>query len=177
MANYTSIILIGMPGAGKSSVGVLLARLAGLRFVDTDLDIQVRAGATLEEILQRDGYRQLRRIEEEVLLDTALDRAVVATGGSAVYSERAMARLKGLGPVVYLRADIATLGERVSAGPPRGIASDSAHTLADIHAERTPLYAHFADCTVDADRGSAEEVAAAVLARLEAEGWTRPDMR
>jgi len=175
MATYTSINLVGMPGAGKSSVGVLLARLAGLRFVDTDLEIQVRAGARLEDILQRHGYWYLRRVEEDVLLDIPLEHAVVATGGSVVYSERAMARLKALGPVVYLRADLATLAARIAAAPPRGIACDSAQSLAEIYAERTPLYMRHANCTVDTDRGSAEQVAAAVLTRLAADGWTRPD--
>ena len=113
-----------MPGAGKSTVGVVLAKLAGLRFVDTDLDIQVRAGASLQQILERDGYQRLRALEEDVLLALDLQGAVVATGGSAVYSEAAMGRLKQAGPVVYLEVDLATLQRRVAAAPLRGIACD-----------------------------------------------------
>ena len=78
-----TISLIGMPGAGKSTVGVVLAKLAGLRFIDTDIDLQVRAGASLQQILERDGYQQLRALEQDVLLDLDLQGAVVATGGSA----------------------------------------------------------------------------------------------
>ncbi len=175
MNQNSCISLIGMPGAGKSSVGVLLAKLTGLRFADTDLDIQVREGATLEEILQARGYRYLRQAEEEVLLTLPLDRAVVATGGSVVYSPAAMARLKSLGPVVYLRAGLPALVERVAAAPPRGIASDTAMGYAEVFAERTPLYERYADLTVDADAAGPEAVAAEIVAKLAAAGWTRPD--
>ncbi len=164
-----SISLIGMPGAGKSTVGVVLAKLAGLRFVDTDLDIQVRAGATLQQILERDGYQQLRALEEDVLLSLDLQGAVVATGGSAVYSEAAMRRLKQAGPVVYLEVDLATLQRRVAAAPLRGIACDAGLGFADIHAERCPLYRRYADLTVDAGSGSADSVAASILRSLDLE--------
>jgi len=172
---FSSISLIGMPGAGKSTVGVALARLAGLRFVDTDIDIQVRENATLEDILQRDGYLALRRIEEEVLLGLALEGAVVATGGSAVYSPAVIARLKSLGPVVYLHADLATLEKRVAGGPPRGIACAPGQSFAELFAERTPLYRRHADCTTDTSRGTAEEIAARTLEQITRDGWTRPD--
>ncbi|MCB1731211.1 MAG: shikimate kinase, partial [Halieaceae bacterium] len=102
----TTISLIGMPGAGKSSIGVILAKRCGLRFVDTDLDLQVRAGATLQEILERDGFQRLRQLEHEVLLAIDLAGAVIATGGSVVYSADAMRRLRAAGPVAYLRADL-----------------------------------------------------------------------
>ena len=157
-----TISLIGMPGAGKSTVGVVLAKLCGLAFVDTDLAIQSHAGATLQEILEREGYLHLRELEEGILLGVALDNAVVATGGSVVYSEPAMHRLRAAGPVVYLSADLETLEQRVSAAPLRGIASDAASTFADVFAERTPLYERHADITVDATAGSADTVAALI---------------
>jgi len=166
MSTFNTISLIGMPGAGKSTVGVLLAKMAGLRFIDTDLSIQVRQEATLQEILERDGYRRLRELEEEVVLGIALDRALISTGGSVVYSARIMQRLKAAGPVVYLQVELPVLEQRVAKAPPRGIASDGAQSFAEIYAERTPLYRHFADCTIEAGDASAEEVAAAVLTKL-----------
>jgi shikimate kinase len=163
---FNTISLVGMPGAGKSTVGVLLAKMTGLRFIDTDLDIQVREEATLQEILEQQDYRYLRQVEEEVLLEIPLDHALVSTGGSVVYSEASMERLKAHGPVVYLQADLGTLEARVAAAPLRGIASDGAQSYADVYAERTPLYAKHADYTVDACGGTPEQVALAVLELL-----------
>ena len=166
MSQWNTISLIGMPGAGKSTVGVILAKLVGLRFLDTDLDIQVREDATLHEILEAHGYLRLREIEEEVLLDLSLDNALVSTGGSVAYSEAAMARLKAAGPVIYIDVDLPTLEKRIAATPHRGIASDSAQSFADIYAERTPLYERYADVRIVAGQSSADEVAAGILEKL-----------
>lgn len=155
-----------MPGAGKSTVGVILAKLTGLRFADTDLDIQVREGATLQNIMEQHGYRHLRKIEREVLLTIPLEHAIISTGGSVVYSLEVMRRLKGAGAVVYLAADLSVLQQRVAAAPLRGIASSSGQSYADVFAERTPLYEGYADFTVDAGAGCADAVAAAILQRL-----------
>ncbi len=162
-----TISLIGMPGAGKSTVGVLLAKLTGLRFCDTDLEIQVRENATLQEIIDRHGYRYLRNVEEQVILAVDLRYTVVSTGGSAVYSAACMQRLHASGPVVYLEADLETLQQRVAAAPLRGIASDAAQSFAEVYAERTPLYHRHAGITVDATAGSADEVAATILSYLQ----------
>ncbi len=161
-----TISLIGMPGAGKSTVGVILAKLTGLRFVDTDIDIQLRERATLQEIVERDGYLRLRAIEEEVLLTIDLADAIISTGGSVIYSERAIERLRAAGPLVYLEVGLATLERRIAATPPRGIASDPGQAFADVFAERTPRYRRHADLTVDAAAGTADEVAAAILRAL-----------
>ncbi len=166
----STISLIGMPGAGKSTVGVILAKLTGLRFVDTDLDIQLRERATLQEIVEREGYLRLRAIEQEVLLAIPLERAVVSTGGSVVYSASVMARLRAAGPLVYLSVDLATLERRVAAAPLRGMASDPGQSYAEVYAERTPLYRRHADLTIDAGSGTADEVAAAILEALRAAG-------
>ena len=168
MSPFNTISLVGMPGAGKSTVGVLVAKLTGLGFVDTDLEIQVREAATLQEIVDSKGHHYLRRVEEEVLLDLDLDHALVSTGGSVVYSIAIMERLKSLGPVMYLQADLATLEARVAAAPPRGIASDGGDTFADVYAERTPLYVQYADHTVDACAGTPEQVAQSIVAVLSA---------
>ena len=166
--SFNTISLIGMPGAGKSTIGVLLAKLTGLRFCDTDLDIQVREQATLQAILEQRGYRYLRAIEEKVILRVDLDDAVIATGGSAVYSEACMERLHRAGPVVYLEADLNTLQQRVATAPLRGIASETSRSFADVYAERTPLYRKHAELTVDATAGSAEEIAERIVSRLRA---------
>ena len=155
-----------MPGAGKSTVGVLLAKLSGLAFRDTDLDIQVHAHRTLEEILHRDGYVRLREIEQEILLQIPLGHSVISTGGSVVYSEAAMARLAAAGPVVYLETDFDTLEKRIAGAPNRGIASSPQQSFSDIYAERTPLYTKHADLTVNTAGASAEQLAIALLRQL-----------
>ena len=160
-----TITLIGMPGSGKSTVGVLLAKLTGLRFVDTDLDIQVREHATLQDILEQHGYQHLRAIEQDVLLNTLVDQAVIATGGSMVYSDPAMEKLKNAGVVVYLETELAILEQRVAMAPLRGIASDAGQSYAQIYAERTPLYQRYADITVTTNTDNAEQVAADILAQ------------
>jgi len=162
----TTISLIGMPGAGKSTVGVILAKLSGLRFVDTDLDIQVREQATLQEILESEGHLRLRAIEEEVLLSIPLDHAIISTGGSVVYSDRAVEILREAGPLIYLEVDLPTLQQRVAAAPLRGIASDANQSYAQVYAERTPLYQRHADITVSAVQSSPDEIAARILSEL-----------
>jgi shikimate kinase len=165
---YNTISLIGMPGVGKSTVGVILAKLTGLDFSDTDLAIQSREQRTLQEILESDGHLRLRDIEEEVLLSVPLEGRVLATGGSVVYSPHIMARLGAAGPIVFLRADIATVKKRVAANPDRGIASDGKQTFDDIFAEREPLYERYATHTVEASGGSADAVAALIVQALHA---------
>lgn len=161
-----TISLVGMPGAGKSTVGVLLAKMMGLGFCDTDLDIQLHKRATLQEILEREGHLSLRAIEEKVLLEIPLDHSIISTGGSVVYSRSAMQRLSGAGPVVYLQTDFVTLEKRVCATPDRGIASSAEQSFADIYAERIPLYEQYADITIDTTDATAEEVAKSVLEKL-----------
>ncbi len=163
-----TISLIGMPGVGKSTVGVLLAKRCGLRFVDSDLDIQVRGGATLQELLERDGYLALRALEEQVLLELPLQGAVLSTGGSAVYSEAVMRRLAAAGPLVYLEAGLDTLQRRVAANPLRGIASDGAQSFAEVYAERTPLYRRHAGLRIDTEGSDPEQIVDRILAALAA---------
>lgn len=158
-----TISLIGMPGAGKSTVGVLLAKIGGLRFRDTDLDIQVHSGATLQEILEHQGHARLREIEEQVLLDIPLGQSVISTGGSVVYSASAMARLSAAGPIVYLETNLQTLQKRIAAAPLRGIASSPDQNFAEVFSERTPMYQHYAQYTVNSGSGSADEIAACIL--------------
>jgi len=162
----SNVVLIGMPGSGKSTVGVILAKLTSRDFVDTDLLIQTAAGRPLQEIVDHEGYLALRRIEEEVLLGITCRRHVIATGGSAAYSRRAMNHLRSDGVVVFLDADIATLESRVRDFARRGLAKRADQTFADLFAERLPLYREYADITIGCSMLSHEEVCARIIDKL-----------
>lgn len=155
-----------MPGSGKSTIGVILAKQTGRDFIDTDILIQTATGRTLQDIVDRDGHMALRRIEEEVLLGISFSRHVIATGGSAVYSRRAMEHLGAVGVIVFLDADIATLEARVKDFGRRGLTKRPDQSFADLFAERVPLYRQFADITVDCTGRSHEEVCAAIIEEL-----------
>lgn len=157
-----TVSLIGMPGAGKSTVGVLLAKHLRLNFVDTDLLIQVRHQASLQDIMNRMGYLHLRQLEEEVLLDMPLADSLVSTGGSAVYSSAAMARLAAAGPLVHIDVPLAVLRNRIEDEDGRGIARPPGQDLTAVFAEREPLYQKYANFTVSAENLSAEATARAV---------------
>ncbi len=158
----TSVSLIGMPGAGKSTVGVLLAKQLGLNFVDTDLLIQVDQGEPLQDSVDRLGFDAFVALEESVLMDMPLERYLVATGGSVVYSDAIMARLKAAGPVVYLEVSLPVLEARIETHPDRGIAFAPGQTLADIYRKRQPLYERFADFSISCEAQSAEATATLV---------------
>jgi shikimate kinase len=161
-----SVVLIGMPGAGKSTVGVLLAKRLGLGFIDTDILIQQRAGRQLQEILDAAGYRELRRLEEEAILALEARGAVIATGGSAVYSERAMRHLGEGGVLVYLKASRDVLTARIDDYGRRGIANSADQSFEEICRERMPLYERWADVVVAVDGLTHEGVARAVVAAV-----------
>lgn len=160
------IALIGMPGSGKSTVGVLLAKRLGLAFVDTDLLIQAQERATLAEIIKARGHEALREVEEQVLLDMAIRPSIISTGGSVVYSDAIMARLVRESQVVYLRSTLETVEYRISLAPDRGIASPGKFTLADVYNERVPLYERYAEVTVDVDVEPAEVIAGHIATLL-----------
>ncbi len=158
----TNIALIGMPGSGKSTVGVLLAKASGMDFVDTDLLIQSRAGATLQTIVDENGYEALREVEEQVLLSLSLSHHVIATGGSVVYSEPGMAHLRQSSVVVFLDVTLETVRERIGNYSLRGISKRPDQTIEDLFEERLDLYRRYADITVTCDDRSMEAVCSAV---------------
>ena len=162
-----NVTLIGMPGSGKSTVGVLLAKALGYQFVDTDLLIQQREGALLQDILDALGVEAFLDLEGEVLSGLDCTGTVIAPGGSAVCRERAARRLQELGLVVYLHVPLAELERRIRNITTRGIAMEPGQTLADVYAVREPLYRRYAHLTVDVTGGSTlEQTVAAVAARL-----------
>lgn len=144
-----NITLIGMPGSGKSTVGVLLAKAMGLSFLDVDLLIQQREGQLLQEILDNHGVDYFLEVEEAAVKSIHCSRTVIAPGGSAVCREGAINHLKSLGPVVYLRVPMEELNKRIKNLSSRGIAMQPGQTLADVMAYRAPLYERYADLTVD----------------------------
>lgn len=163
---HHTITLIGMPGAGKSTVGVLLAKRVGLNFVDTDLLIQVDQGESLQTTVDKRGYQFVRELEEDILLKMPLDAFLVATGGSAVYGEIAMRRLADAGPVIYLSAPPEVLEVRVAGHSARGIACAPGQSFTDIFAERVPLYERYADLTVATEQLSVEDIVTQAVRQL-----------
>ncbi len=161
-----NIVLIGMPGSGKSTIGILLAKRLACDFVDTDVLIQTAQGRPLQAIVNGEGYLHLRLLEEEMLRSLKLRRHVIATGGSAVYSHSAMSRLKNDGIVVFLAVTMATLRGRVQDYETRGLAKRPDQSLADLFAERSALYARYADVTVACDVIGHEEVVERIVTAL-----------
>lgn len=152
-----NIVLIGMPGSGKSTVGVLLAKSMLYRFIDTDLIIQNKYATPLCEIINSRGTDEFKKIENTVLSELKADNCVIATGGSAVYGKEAMANLKSGGRVIYLKLPVAEIENRINNIKTRGIVMSKGETLADLYLERAPLYEKYADITVNCGGLTAEE--------------------
>ena len=147
-----NIILIGMPGSGKSTVGVLLAKLIGYSFIDADLLIQQREGKKLYEILRDDGPDYFAKVENEVNASIDTHKTVIATGGSVVYGKEAMAHFQEIGTVVYLQVALSELTRRIGNFATRGILMKEGETFTDLYNERVPLYEAYADVTVTCDQ-------------------------
>ncbi len=144
-----NIVLIGMPGAGKSTIGVLLAKSTLMDFTDTDLLIQKKYSSALCDIISEKGIEEFLKIENDVICEAEFHNCVVATGGSAVYGKDAMEMLKKSGTVVYLKVDAAELEKRINNIHTRGIAMKEGTTISELYFERAPLYEKYADITVD----------------------------
>lgn len=163
MANTDTIILIGMAGAGKSTVGVLLAKALSRKFIDTDLMIQRTEKMRLQMLIDTKGVEAFKAIEERNILSITCEHAVVATGGSAVYSEAGMAHLQALGVLVYLEVPLSTLLERIVDIETRGLVKAEGQTFEEVYAEREPLYQQYAELRVDCEGLDHGEAVAAIL--------------
>lgn len=158
MAGNKNIILIGMPGAGKSTVGVVLAKKKGCRFLDSDLLIQEQYDALLHELIERHGIEGFLKIEEEVNASIDVKRTVIATGGSVVYGEKAMAHFKEIGTVIYLALSCEGIVQRLGDLHERGVTLREGQTLEDLYVERVPLYEKYADVTIDCENKGIREI-------------------
>ena len=163
----SNIVLIGMPGSGKSTVGIILAKMTARDFVDTDVLIQLAEDRTLQEIVDNDGHMELRRIEEKILCGVEHQNHVVATGGSAAYSDKAMKHLATEGIVVFLNADLPCLKSRIRNYETRGLAKRPDQTFQELFDERNQLYRRYADITVDCSSLSQEEVCEEIIDQLD----------
>ena len=161
-----NIVLIGMPGAGKSTAGVLLAKALGMDFCDTDILIQRKANTTLQKIIEERGIEEFLKLENEVLSGVSMENTVIATGGSAVYSKDAMENLCKNGIVVYLKLTPDVLVSRLSNIKTRGIAMKKGQTIESLFEERNPLYEKYALYTVDENSLSVEETVTDIICKL-----------
>lgn len=157
LLNYKNIVLIGMPGAGKSTIGVILAKSLLFDFCDTDLSIQRETGESLCDTISKIGINGFIELEEEIICSEAFTGCVVATGGSAVYGENAMEKLKENGIIVYLKVSPEELQSRIKNIHTRGIAMKEGTTISQLYEERAHLYEKYADITVECDGKTAEE--------------------
>ena len=163
-----NLILIGMPGCGKSTVGVVLAKALAMDFVDSDLVIQKEMGMKLSQLIDLHGDDGFRAIENRINAELNVDNSVIATGGSVVYGEDAMRHLKEIGTVIYLKLSCNTIADRLGDLHARGVTIKPGWTLQDLYNERVPLYEKWADITVDCEHMMLREVVEYIRARIEA---------
>lgn len=163
-----NVVLIGMPGAGKSTLGVVLAKILGYEFIDADLLIQGKLDKTLQKIIDACGPDGFIEVENEVLCTLSATHAVIATGGSAVYSDEAMRHLSSIGTVVYLKVSYEELESRLGGLHERGVVMKNGMgmSLADLYEERSPLYDKYADLTIDIDGLSVRDAARRLVNQL-----------
>ena len=157
-----NIVLIGMPTSGKSTVGVILAKILGMDFIDTDIVIQQREGARLEHIIEKQGVEGFLYIEEQVLLSITADNAVIATGGSTVYSKAAMERFADNSIIIYLKVDKEELKKRLKDVKERGVVLKPGEDIDKMFDARSKLYEAYSDITIYEDGFSIEDTVRAI---------------
>ncbi|MBV5318691.1 MAG: shikimate kinase [Desulfobulbaceae bacterium] len=161
----SNLTLIGMPGAGKSTIGIILAKNLSLGFIDTDILIQINQQKSLQQILDESDHLNLRAIEEREILKLNVSGHVIATGGSAAYSEMAMEHLQKISTIIFLKVSFAEIKRRIRNFASRGIAKAAHQTFQELFDERQNLYSKYAELTIHGDGLDQEEVAAEI-ARL-----------
>lgn len=165
-AEMSNIVLIGMPGCGKSTIGVVLAKTVGKTFIDTDLLIQEQEGELLQNIINEKGNDYFKELEERILTELHTSNSVISTGGSAVYYEKAMAYLRGQGTVVYIQLPLAVIEERLDNISTRGITLAPGETIADLYNRRIPLYEGEADLVIPAENLTVEQTIEVILDQM-----------
>ncbi len=166
MTLHGNIILIGMPGAGKSTIGVLLAKRLGLDFLDTDLLIQGGEHRLLQQLIREHGAQEFLDLEADYIQSLRAQRTVIATGGSAVYRQKSMQHLAALGLIVFLDIGHSALTRRLADLDGRGVVRLPGQSIATLYAERRPLYRRYAQMTIDTTRLSPEKVVQAICERV-----------
>ena len=161
-----NVVLIGMPGAGKSTIGVVLAKRLGYAFTDSDLVIQNKEGRLLHEIIAEKGVEGFWQTEEEINASIETDYTVIATGGSVIYGSRAMEHFKQIGIIVYLKLSLEAITERLGDLNERGVTLREGQDLAALYAERIPMYERYADITMDCEGLSIREIVAAIAEQI-----------
>ena len=167
MEQKTNIVLIGMPGVGKSTIGVILAKVLGYSFLDADLLIQEQEGKLLREIIEEKGTDDFIEVENRVNASIRADRAIIATGGSVVYGKEAMEHLKEIGRVVYLKVSYAILEKRLGDIKGRGVVLKKGQTLETLFEERSKLYEQYADIEVSEEGLDVEQTVEKLVEALE----------
>jgi len=166
MEKKTNIVLLGMPGSGKSTVGVLLAKCLGKEFIDTDLLIQKQEGRLLSKIIEEEGLERFIQIENRVNASVQAENSVIAPGGSAIYGKEAMEHLKEIGEVVYLKLSYRTVARRLGDLKKRGVVFRPGQSLRALYKERCPLYERYADYIVECDGKKIGETLEAVRDKI-----------
>ena len=162
-----NIVLIGMPGVGKSTIGVVLAKILGYQFIDADLVIQEKTGRLLKDIIAEEGIEEFIKIENEVNASIDTKKAVIATGGSVIYGKEAMKHLSEIGTVVYLQLELSALSRRLGSLKKRGVVLKKGQTLKDLYEERTPLYEKYADIIVNEHHCTIQKTVGKIIKKLE----------
>jgi shikimate kinase len=167
----TNITLIGMPGAGKSTVGIILAKMLSFGFIDTDVLIQINHQKSLQNIIDESGYLMLRAIEENEVLKLNVDKHIIATGGSVVYSEKAMKHLMSISRIVFLDVDFDVIKKRINNFTTRGIASAESQTIEDVFVEREILYRKYAEYVIEGSYLNQDETAEKISKLFPEKNW------
>ena len=161
-----NIVLIGMPGAGKSTIGVVLAKIMGYQFLDSDLLIQEQKQKRLFELIEEYGNDEFLQIENQVNQSILVDRCIIATGGSAIYGKEAMEHLRNIGTIVYLDISYFSLKKRLGDLKKRGVTLKDGQTLKNLYAERVPYYKQYADIKVSCERRSIQKIALEIATKV-----------
>jgi len=158
----SNLTLIGMPGAGKSTIGIILAKNLSLGFMDTDVLIQINQQMPLQQIIDESDHLNLRVIEEKEILKINIENHVIATGGSVVYSEKAMAHLQNISTIIFLDVNFEKIRKRINNFATRGIAKAKNQTFKDLFEERQILYKKYAEMTINCNKFDQEQLAAQI---------------